>query len=186
MVKNKSLTPLGKAMAHFPISPCYSCSLLAALLLHCEREVATIVALLSTENIWRPVSRTAPEIVHKRLERVKESFLDKRSDLLGLLNIYREWKEHNFSDKWVNDHFLQSRALKQAQNIRQQLLDYLKKTKLQDIQKYIDPSLLEEKSPEEGRKSVRILKSLSCGLFINSAKRIVGLEQGLYTSALTK
>lgn len=122
----------------------------------------------------------------KRVDRAKEKFLDRRSDLLGLLNIYREWKANEFSDKWVNNNFLQSRALKQAQNIRQQLLDYLKKTNSKDIQKYIDPSLLEQHNPEEARKSVRILKALSCGLFINSAKRILGLEQGLYTSALTK
>ena len=49
--------PLGIEMARYPLEPSYSKSLITARLLGCEDEMAIVVALLSTENVWQRITR---------------------------------------------------------------------------------------------------------------------------------
>lgn len=115
------LTELGKKMVEFPLDPSLSKMLLASSDLGCVSEVVTIVSMLSVPNIfYRPNDR------RERADASREKFFVPESDHLTLLNVYEQWKSNGYNDKWCLDHFVHSKSLKKAREVRIQLMDILR------------------------------------------------------------
>lgn len=114
------LTDLGKKMVEFPLDPPLSKMLLSSIDEACINEVVTIVSMLSVPSVfYRPKERAEESDI------AREKFLVPESDHLTLLNVYNQWNYHRQSDRWCEDNFIQSKAMKKANEVRSQLLDIM-------------------------------------------------------------
>ncbi|KAI9292945.1 P-loop containing nucleoside triphosphate hydrolase protein [Neoconidiobolus thromboides FSU 785] len=119
------LTPLGERMVQFPLDPCLSKMLITSEELECTAEVVTIVSMLSVPNVfYRPKERI------EESDAAREKFLVAESDHLTLLNVYNLWRHNGYRDDWCTAHFLHSKALYKAKEVRTQLLDIMKQEKI--------------------------------------------------------
>ncbi|WCJ19134.1 RNA helicase family protein [Euphorbia peplus] len=119
------LTGLGWKMVEFPLDPPLAKMLLIGEQLECINEVLTIVSMLSVPSVFfRPKDRV------EESDAAREKFFVPESDHLTLLNVYLQWKEHQYRGDWCNDHFLHVKGLKKAREVRSQLLDILKTLKI--------------------------------------------------------
>ncbi|KAL4497398.1 hypothetical protein ABPG72_011333 [Tetrahymena utriculariae] len=119
------ITDLGKEMNKFPLEPSYAKSLLTSYMLRCEDEMVTLVALLSSEQIWSKPSRVRAQ-EFERFEECLKRFADPDGDHFSLLNIYYSWKRNKCSDGYAKSNFFNIRALKQGENIKIQINDLIK------------------------------------------------------------
>eukprot|EP00257_Ricinus_communis_P008936 XP_002527133.2 pre-mRNA-splicing factor ATP-dependent RNA helicase DEAH7 isoform X1 [Ricinus communis] len=119
------LTDLGWKMVEFPLDPPLAKMLLMGEELGCLNEVLTIVSMLSVPSVFfRPKDRA------EQSDAAREKFFVPESDHLTLLNVYLQWKEHQYRGDWCNDHFLHVKGLRKAREVRSQLLDILKTLKI--------------------------------------------------------
>ncbi|OZJ04171.1 hypothetical protein BZG36_02176 [Bifiguratus adelaidae] len=119
------LTPLGRKMVEYPLDPSLSKMLLAAEEGGCTAEVVTIVSMLSVPSVfYRPKERM------EESDAAREKFFVPESDHLTLLNVYNQWKSNNYRDDWCNKHFIHPKAMRKAREVRSQLLDIMKSTKM--------------------------------------------------------
>lgn len=116
-----ALTPMGKKMVQFPLDPALSKLLIMSESLQCTAEVLTIVSMLSVPNVfYRPKERI------EESDACREKFFVPESDHLTLLNVYNQWKANGYRDDWCTAHFVHSKALFKAREVRTQLLDIMK------------------------------------------------------------
>ncbi|ODQ60085.1 hypothetical protein WICANDRAFT_100346 [Wickerhamomyces anomalus NRRL Y-366-8] len=119
------LTPLGRQMAQFPIQPALSKLLLIASQNGCSEEMVIIVSMLSVPSVfYRPKER------QEESDLSRSRFFVPESDHLTLLNVYSQWKANNFSDFWCKKHFLHSKSLKKAKDIKEQIELIMKSNKV--------------------------------------------------------
>lgn len=146
------LTRLGRRMAEFPLSPELSKVLIAAVDLQCTDEILTIVAIVSDEDIFsRPKDKQAKaDIKHSQ-------FFHSLGDHFTFLRIYKEWQRMKYSSGWCIENFINNRAMRKAQDVRQQLCTIMERYHLKIIScgKYIH----------------RICRSIASGYFMNVAKK---------------
>ena len=116
------LTELGKQMSPFPMDPC-----LAKLVIEssqryrCSEEMVTIVSMLSVPSVfYRPKERLDES------DAAREKFFVHDSDHLTLLTVYQQWTANGCRDGWCVKHFLHPKALRRAQEIRNQITDIMK------------------------------------------------------------
>lgn len=146
------LTRLGRKMSEFPLEPQLSKMLLTAVDLNCADEVITIVAMLSVPNVfYRPRDKQAIA------DQKRAKFHQPEGDHLTLLSVYESWKNHKFSNPWCYDNFIQSRAMKRAQDVRTQLLSIMERFKLEVQSCKSDYS--------------RIRKAITAGFFAHAARK---------------
>jgi len=146
------LTRLGRKMAEFPLEPPLSKMLIASVELGCSEEILTIVAMLSVQNVfYRPREKQA------QADAKKAKFFQPEGDHLTLLTVYQAWKNHNFSNPWCYENFIQARSLRRAQDIRKQLLAIMDRYKL------------EVKTC--GRNWNKVRKAIASGFFSHAAKK---------------
>lgn len=120
-----ALTPLGAKMSEFPVDPSLAKMLLKAEDLGCTSEVATVVSVLSVPSVFfRPKDREAES------DAAREKFFVPESDHLTLLNVYQQWKRSGYSVSWCNEHYVHSKAMRKAREVRSQLLDIMKKQRI--------------------------------------------------------
>jgi HrpA-like RNA helicase len=143
--KQEKLTTLGRNIAELPLPPILARILLASLepSLQCTKEILTIIALLSVENLC---------YVQSKEENAMRVFRANEGDHITLLKIFNEWKK-NKSKEWCKTYGINSVAMKRVKMVRKQLKGYLKKYKP-----------VWKKSENE-----TVIKCLSRGLFHNSA-----------------
>ena len=111
------LTRIGRKMAEFPLEPQLSKTLLYSVDLGCSEEMLTIVAMLSVQNVfYRPKNKK--ELADKK----KSRFTQSEGDHLTLLTVYKAWKQSGYSSSWCYENFIQSRTMRKAKEIRNQLL----------------------------------------------------------------
>lgn len=116
-----ALTCMGKKMVQFPLDPALSKLLIMSESLQCTAEVLTIVSMLSVPNVfYRPKERI------EESDACREKFFVPESDHLTLLNVYNQWKANGYRDDWCTAHFVHSKALFKAREVRTQLLDIMK------------------------------------------------------------
>jgi pre-mRNA-splicing factor ATP-dependent RNA helicase DHX38/PRP16 len=116
-----ALTDIGWKMVEFPLDPPLAKMLLMGEQLECLNEVLTIVSMLSVPSVFfRPKDRI------EESDAAREKFFVPESDHLTLLNVYQQWKEHQYRGDWCNDHFLHVKGLRKAREVRSQLMDILK------------------------------------------------------------
>lgn len=91
-LKTRGLTKAGTKMANFPLEPRLSRCLLASVELGCLEDVLTIVALLSTDNIFmHSTDKLDKQVTMHR------KFHSEHGDLITLLNVYKAFKAHGDS-----------------------------------------------------------------------------------------
>lgn len=146
------LTRLGRRMAEFPLEPQLSKTLIMSVHLGCADEILSIVSMLSVQNIYyRPKERA------EQADQRKARFHQNEGDHLTLLCVYNAWKNHNFSNTWCMENFIQQRSMKRAQDIRKQMLGIMDRHKLDVL--------------SCGKNSVKVQKALCSGYFRAVCKR---------------
>lgn len=122
------LTPLGRKMSAFPMEPSLAKLLITAEEYGCSEEMVIIVSMLSVPNVfYRPKER------QDEADAQREKFWVHESDHLTYLQVYSAWKANGFSDGWCIKHFLHSKTLRRAKEIRDQLLDIVRMQKMELI-----------------------------------------------------
>ncbi|KAI7725650.1 hypothetical protein M8C21_001675, partial [Ambrosia artemisiifolia] len=146
------LTKLGRKMAEFPLDPPLSKMLLASVDLGCSDEIVTIIAMITTGNIfYRPREKQA------QADQKKAKFSQPEGDHLTLLAVYEAWKAKNFSGPWCFENFVQVRSLRRAQDVRKQLLSIMDRYKLDVV--------------SAGTNYTKIQKAITAGFFFHAAKK---------------
>lgn len=158
-----ALSTLGRKMVEFPLDPPLAKMLIYAESLGCTHEILIIVSMLSVPGIFfRPKDR------EEESDSAREKFFVPESDHLTYLNVFMQWKQHNYSTSWCNDHFIHPKAMKKAREVYTQLLDIMKSQKLAHL-------------TSKGEWDV-VRKAICSSYFYNSA-RIKGI--GEYITMLT-
>lgn len=120
------LTQLGLRMVEFPVDPSLAKLILESECMGCSSEILTIVSMLSVPTIFfRPKER------EEESDAAREKFFVPESDHLTLLNVYQQWASNGFRSEWCNAHFIHSKSMKRAREVRTQLLDIMRAQKVQ-------------------------------------------------------
>ncbi|WRT65383.1 uncharacterized protein IL334_002326 [Kwoniella shivajii] len=108
------LTRIGRKMADFPLDPPLSKMLIKSVDYGCSEEALTIVAMLQAggQVYYRPKDKQA------QADAKKAKFHQPEGDLLTFLAVYNGWKASKFSNPWCFENFIQTRAMKTAQDVR--------------------------------------------------------------------
>ncbi|GJN31289.1 hypothetical protein PR202_gb19671 [Eleusine coracana subsp. coracana] len=112
-----NLTELGEMMSEFPLDPQMSKMLVISPKYNCSNEILSISAMLSVPNCF-----LRPRDAQKAADEAKARFGHIDGDHLTLLNVYHAYKQNNEDPQWCYENFINSRALKSADNVRQQLV----------------------------------------------------------------
>jgi len=111
-----SITELGNRMSELPLDPSLAKMLLESVKFNCTKDMLTIVALLSSPNIFmRPREAAAAA------DEAKSQFSQRDGDHLTLLNAFYAYKENGETRDWCYDNFLNYRSLQSADHVRKQL-----------------------------------------------------------------
>ncbi|KAL1810558.1 hypothetical protein ACET3Z_027548 [Daucus carota] len=147
------LTKVGRKMAEFPLDPMLSKMIIASDKYKCSEEIISIAAMLSTGSLifYRPKKK----LVHADNAR-KLFYTGNVGDHVALLNVYRSWKENDYSHQWCYENYVQVKSMKRARDIREQLAGLLERV---EIELTSDPGDLEA-----------IQKAITSGYFPNSAR----------------
>ncbi|CAI9100914.1 OLC1v1038104C1 [Oldenlandia corymbosa var. corymbosa] len=111
-----NLTELGKTMSEFPLDPQLSKMLVVSPGFNCSNEILSMCAMLSSPNCF-----LRPREAAIAADEAKARFAHIDGDHLTLLNVYHAYKQHNDDPQWCYENFVSHRALKSADNVRQQL-----------------------------------------------------------------
>ncbi|KAL0903183.1 hypothetical protein M5K25_027540 [Dendrobium thyrsiflorum] len=112
-----NLTKLGEIMSEFPLDPQMSKMLVVSAKFNCSNEILSISAMLSAPNCF-----VRPREAETAADEAKARFSHIDGDHLTLLNVYHAYKQNNEDLSWCLENFLDKRALKAADNVRQQLV----------------------------------------------------------------
>ena len=120
------LTDLGRLMTSFPMDPSLAKLVIEAVQTYnCSDEVVTIVSMLSVPSVfYRPKERV------EEADAAREKFFVHDSDHLTLLTVYQQWIANGCKDGWCVRHFLHPKALRRAQEIRNQIKDIMASHKM--------------------------------------------------------
>jgi pre-mRNA-splicing factor ATP-dependent RNA helicase DHX38/PRP16 len=119
------LTDMGRKMVEFPLDPSLSKMLIMSEQLDCSAEILTIVSCLSVPNIfYRPKERA------EESDAAREKFFVAESDHLTLLHVYNQWKANGFRDEWCDEHYVHSKSMRKAREVRDQLMEIMKQLKI--------------------------------------------------------
>ncbi|KAI7750756.1 hypothetical protein M8C21_013058 [Ambrosia artemisiifolia] len=111
-----NLTKLGEIMSEFPLDPQMGKMLVVSPEFKCSNEILSIAAMLSVPNCF-----VRPREAQKAADEAKARFGHIDGDHLTLLNVYHAYKQNNEDQSWCYENFVNQRALKSADNVRQQL-----------------------------------------------------------------
>jgi ATP-dependent RNA helicase DHX8/PRP22 len=155
------LTRLGRQMADFPMDPSLAKTIIMSSSLGCADEMLTIVAMISaTQTVFH-----RPKEKQQQADQKKAKFHDQHGDHLTLLNVYNAWKLSKFSTPWCYENFLQPRAMKRVQDVRQQLVQIFERHKM--------------RVTSCGRNTIQVRQALCSGFFRNAARKS---QEGNYTT----
>jgi pre-mRNA-splicing factor ATP-dependent RNA helicase DHX38/PRP16 len=120
------LTDLGRQMTSFPMDPSLAKLVITSATTYgCSEEMLTIVSMLSVPSVfYRPKERL------EESDAAREKFFVHDSDHLTLLTVYQQWAANGYRDGWATKHFLHPKALRRAQEIRNQLVDIMTSSKM--------------------------------------------------------
>ncbi|GFE54281.1 DEAD-box family helicase [Babesia ovis] len=147
------LTRTGRRMAELPMDPTYSKMLLASEKYKCTNEIITICAMMGVGNniFYRPKDKQL------HADNARKNFFRTGGDHLVLLNVYNQWEEAEFSVSWCYENFVQHKSLRRARDIRDQLVELMKRIEIEIISNCNDTDAM--------------LMSITAGLFTQAAVR---------------
>ncbi|XP_019163495.1 PREDICTED: probable pre-mRNA-splicing factor ATP-dependent RNA helicase DEAH2 isoform X1 [Ipomoea nil] len=111
-----NLTKLGEIMSEFPLDPQMAKMLVVSPEFNCSNEILSVSAMLSVPNCF-----VRPREAQKAADEAKGRFSHIDGDHLTLLNVYHAYKQNKEDPQWCYENFVNHRALKSADNVRQQL-----------------------------------------------------------------
>lgn len=120
---SKTLTPLGRKMAAFPLEPPLARALLAASELSCTAEVLMIISVLSSSSKLF----VDPHDARDAASEARQKFRHLSGDHLTILNVVRAYEDVARAEgkagrkDWCRKMFLNERCLAEAMSIRAQL-----------------------------------------------------------------
>ena len=118
----------------------------------CSTQILTITAMLSVDaNLFY---RPRDKLVHA--DNAHKMFHVPGGDQLTLLKHYNQWKATDYSVQWTFENFLQSRSLKRARDVRDQL-----KALCERIEIPVDEEEEEDTSALTPEKTEAVLKVIS-------------------------
>jgi pre-mRNA-splicing factor ATP-dependent RNA helicase DHX15/PRP43 len=117
-----NMTDTGLKMSEYPLEPTLAKVLLTSTQHSCTAEAATIVALLSVPTIFM-----RPKDQAKAADEAKSKFAHEDGDHLTLLNAYTMFINRQMSTDWCYHNYINFRAIKQANDIREQLIRIMEK-----------------------------------------------------------
>ncbi|KAI7865442.1 P-loop containing nucleoside triphosphate hydrolase protein [Spinellus fusiger] len=185
------ITPLGEKMSHFPLSPALAKVLVSsAEEFGCSHEVLTVASILAGENdLFRaPNVRTkGGEEAIVRAEECKLRFAHHSGDHMTFLNVWEEWRRHKKDRKWCKEHWINSKVLETASNVRSQLADVMNKFNLPIVHAPQVSGKTSKSSKHRNRQDsssrhpdpVPILKSFLAGYFTNIANK--GVNRSVFS-----
>jgi len=160
-----NLTPLGEIMAEFPLDPQLSKMLISSPEFKCSNEILSIAAMLSVPN---PFLR--PHNQRKEADDARAQFTHPEGDHLTLLNLFHGYKMSPDPNKWCWQNYIASRAMLQADNVRNQLKRTMEKFDLDLVS--IDHN------HKDYFKNIRM--AVTTGYFMQVAHK--EREKGVYTT----
>ena len=139
------LTDVGSKMSEFPLDPQLAKMLIVSGQYQCSNEVVSIVAMLSVPNVFM-----RPAEGRSQADRAHQQFAHVDGDHLTLLNVYHAYKAmespaamsgvaapsstssaaSQSANKFCWENYLNERALKQADNVRSQLVRLMLKQQI--------------------------------------------------------
>ncbi|KAK1362878.1 RNA helicase [Heracleum sosnowskyi] len=151
--KKGELTKVGRKMAEFPLDPMLSKMIIASDKYKCSDEILSIAAMLSTGSLifYRPKKKLLYADNARKL-----FYAGNVGDHVALVNVYRSWKENDYSHQWCYENYVQVKSMKRARDIRDQLEGLLERV---EIELTSNPGDLEA-----------IQKAITSGYFPNSAR----------------
>ena len=109
------ITEKGRKMSEIPLDPVLAKVVLASSMTYnCVNEALAIVALLNVPNIF-----VRPKDQASQSDAAKAKFQHNDGDHLTLLNVFNQYKKNGGDVDWCWKNYLNSRALKQACDIRE-------------------------------------------------------------------
>ena len=144
--ENSNLTPIGRILARWPVSPRIGRLLLAAADEGCLNEALVVAAALETQD-----PRVRPPEFQQDADNAHQKFRDPNSDFLSLLRIWdfyqslREKLGRSRLEKACRDSFLSLVRLREWGEVHRQLLDQCRDAKL-----HIAARRIELTDPTEG------------------------------------
>ncbi|MQL76686.1 hypothetical protein Taro_009101 [Colocasia esculenta] len=112
-----NLSKLGEIMSEFPLDPQMAKMLVVSPQFNCSNEILSISSMLSVPNCF-----LRPREAQKAADEAKSRFGHIDGDHLTLLNVYHAYKQNNEDPSWCYENFINQRAMKAADNVRQQLV----------------------------------------------------------------
>jgi pre-mRNA-splicing factor ATP-dependent RNA helicase DHX38/PRP16 len=146
-----------------------------------------LVSLISSENVFVNVNKY-DEDRRAYFEKTKNEFIDKYSDHVTLLNIYKEMEFNNFNEEWCQKHFLHLRALRQTRNILEQIKSYMNNINLRECEKFYNLFIIKNLREEiENDTSLDDYEKINClvrmslcqGFYMNAARIMNNSIDGL-------
>lgn len=140
------VTPIGKTMSIFPLSPRFARILLVGHLHDCLPYTIALVSGLSVAEVFLQEPQTIPEvtedairtnadvIAEDRQANIRRAynavhknfcFLDDKSDAIKLLQVVGEFA-HEPTEEWCESHFVRYKILKEAQQLRKQITELMR------------------------------------------------------------
>lgn len=111
-----NLTPEGSLMAEFPLDPQLSKILVQSPRFNCSNEILSIAALISVPSMF-----LRPKEAQQQADAAHAAFAHIHGDHLTLLNAYHAFLKNSGNNNFCYDNFINGRAMKQADSIREQL-----------------------------------------------------------------
>jgi ATP-dependent RNA helicase DHX8/PRP22 len=167
--KTKALTGLGKRLTELPLEPQFGLLLLKSTEeeYECSEEMLTIISMLSSDTVFfSPVNKR--DIAGERHRR----FAHELGDHLTYLNVYESYRKESKDigvRQWLEDNFINGRALQHAVKVRQQLRAQLDSMKL----------LVAEAGDDE-----KLCKCLVAGCYLTTAK--LSPDKKFYTTMVDR
>ncbi|GJN14328.1 hypothetical protein PR202_gb01139 [Eleusine coracana subsp. coracana] len=150
------LTKTGRRMAELPLDPMLAKAIVASEAYGCAEEVLTVASMLSAGNavFYRPRDKAIlADAARQRFDS------GNAGDHVALLNVYTEWEEAGYSSQWCADHFVQSRTMRRARDVREQLEALMERVEI------------ERRSCRSSGGLDAVKKAITAGFFRNTAQR---------------
>ena len=119
------ITKIGKEMLDYPVAPEYAKMLVEAKKMGCVNAVATAIAFLGLRSVFiiPPEQKEQALKVHREFKKIEGN---ENSDFLVLIDIFNEWVNNHYDERWARSKFLNSNVLQEASQIREQILEILR------------------------------------------------------------
>ena len=130
------VTDHGRQVAALPLDPVFAHFILRAAPLNCMSEALTAVSMLSAENVlYMPAHTSGAADAAERREKAilaHRSLAAYEGDVTTLIGVYERWlraggKGGGERHRWCSEHFVNSRSMDRAHDVRNQLVTIVRR-----------------------------------------------------------